>query len=185
MNVIIDTPADFLPYLLIVAIVTTFLFGYVKAIPAYNDKNKELLRAGTIVERFKYGMDYLISDAVGFAIVIAMAIVIPGIVYVSFFGSEPALAGCLVIAFLVSAIGGYGGVAVLHSVIDTFRDRDKIAKLEKKERANHRNHRRGDLPPSTLYSSRIMNIRSPSLRSSVPYSRGSNPYFSSILFNFV
>lgn len=133
MNVIIDTPAEFLPYLLIVAIVTTFIFGYVKAIPAYNDKNKELLRNGSIVEKFKYGMDYLVSDAVGFAVVIAMAIVIPGIVYVAYFGAEPDLAGCLVIAFLVSAIGGYGGVAVLHSIIDTFRDRDKIAKLEKKE----------------------------------------------------
>lgn len=129
MNVIVDTPAEFLPYLLVLAIVTTFVFGYVKAIPAYNDKNKELLRNGTIVEKFKYGLDYLISDAVGFAIVIAMAVIVPGVVYVSFFGAAPALAGCLVIAFLVSAIGGYGGVAVLHSIIDTFRDRDKISKL--------------------------------------------------------
>lgn len=138
MNVIVDTPAEFLPYLLFLAIVTTFIFGYVKAIPAYNDKNKELLRNGTIVEKFKYGMDYLISDAVGFVTVLVFAIIVPGIVYVAYFGTEPDLAGCLVITFIISAIGGYGGVAVLHRIIDSFRDRAKIADLEKKERINQR-----------------------------------------------
>ena len=35
------TPTEFLPVLLVISIVTALFFTYIKAIPAYNDLNKE------------------------------------------------------------------------------------------------------------------------------------------------
>ena len=130
---ILMTPVEFIPVLLGVAFLFTTVFVYVKAIPDYNDMNKEKLRNGTITQKIKYGMDYLISDVTSFVTSIAAAVFVPGAFYVSVLRAEPDLAGCILMAIIISILVGYGGVKVLHIIVDTFRDNAKIKDLETKE----------------------------------------------------
>ena len=127
------TPTEFLPTLLVISIVTALFFTYIKAIPAYNDLNKEQLRAGTITEKIKYGMDYLTGNIVSFVFAIVAAVFVPGVIYTSYLNAEPEIYGCAIIAFMIAAIVGYGGTAVVNVVVDTFRDKAKINKLQGKE----------------------------------------------------
>jgi hypothetical protein len=127
------TPTEFLPILLAVGIVTALVFTYIKAIPAYNDLNKEQLRAGTITEKIKYGMDYLTANIVGFVFAVGAAVIAPGVIYVSYLGAEPEIWGCGLLAFVIAAVLGYGGTAVLSVIVDAFRDKVKISKLQGKE----------------------------------------------------
>ncbi|MBE6524503.1 MAG: hypothetical protein E7Z65_06500 [Thermoplasmata archaeon] len=127
-----QTPTEFVPVLLAIGIVFALIFTYVRAIPAYNDLNKEKLRAGTITEKIKYGMDYMMSDIIGFISAIVLAVVVPGVIYTSYLHAEPDLWGCALIAFVIAMVVGYGGTAVLHKIIDTFRDNAKVKELLKK-----------------------------------------------------
>ena len=127
------TPTEFLPILLAIAVVTALIFTYVKAIPAYNDVNKELMREGTITEKIKYGMDYLTANIVGFVIAVAGAVIVPGVIYTSYLGAEPEIWGCAILSFLIAMIVGYGGTAVFSKIVDAFRDKDKMNKLLGKE----------------------------------------------------
>jgi len=126
------TPTEFLPALLIVGVVTALVFTYIRAVPAYNDMNKEKLRAGTITEKIKYGMDYLISDVISFVGAISLGVVVPGVIYNQYLHADPELAGCLIMTFVVAMIVAYGGVAVIGKVLDAFHDKAKISKLEGK-----------------------------------------------------
>ena len=127
------TPTEFLPALLIVGVLTALVFTYIRAIPAYNDMNKEKLRAGTITEKIKYGMDYLISDVISFVGAIVAGVVVPGVVYNSLLHAEPEIWACGIMCFVVAMIVSYGGVAVLAKILDAFHDKDKMNKLLGKE----------------------------------------------------
>ena len=127
------TPTEFLPYLLIIGIVTALIFTFIKAIPPYNDLNKELLRNGTITEKIKYGMDYLTANIVGFVVAVAAAVIVPGVIYVSYLGAEPDIWGCGVLCFIIAMIVGYGGTAVLTTIVDFLRDKKKLNQLQGKE----------------------------------------------------
>ena len=130
------TPTEFIPVLLAIAVVTALLFTYIKAVPAFDDMNKEKLRAGTITEKIKYGMDYLIANITSFVVAVAAGVFVPGVIYVSGLHTEPELYGCAILAFLIAMIVGYGGTAVLTTLVDTFRDKAKIAELVKDNKQN-------------------------------------------------
>ena len=127
------TPTEFLPYLLIIGIVTALIFTFIKAIPPYNDLNKDLLRNGTITEKIKYGMDYLTANIIGFVGAVAAAVIVPGVIYVSYLGAEPDIWGCGVLCFIIAMIVGYGGTAVLTTIVDFLRDKKKLNQLQGKE----------------------------------------------------
>jgi len=78
-------------------------------------------------------MDYLTANIVGFVFAVGAAVIAPGVIYVSYLGAEPEIWGCGLLAFVIAAVLGYGGTAVLSVIVDAFRDKVKISKLQGKE----------------------------------------------------
>ena len=129
---VLYTPVEYLPVLLGIAIVITLFMTYIKATVSYQDWLKEHLKDGTITTKVAYAMDYLTADIVSVVAVIILAIVIPGAVYEAL-GAPAGFAGCVLIDAFISFVGGWGGVTLLHKVIDSFRNKDKINALLKQE----------------------------------------------------
>lgn len=133
-EMIVYTPVDFLPALLIIGLLVTVFFTVIKAKKAYNDTVKKKLRAGEITEVPAYGMDYLAANIGVIIVGVVGAFVVPGLVY-EILGATPDIAGCGVIAGIWSLVIGIKGVTSFADAIDVFRDSGKISDLEAQAKA--------------------------------------------------
>lgn len=133
-EMLIWTPVEYLPYLLIIGLIVTTFFTCKKAMKYYNDAVKKKLKSGEITEAPDYGTDYLASN-IGVIIVGVMgAFIVPGGVY-EILGATPDLAGCVAIALVWSLVVGVKGVSSFSEAVDLFHDPDKIADLEAQAKA--------------------------------------------------
>lgn len=128
-DLILYTPADYLPYLVLIGLVVTTLFTMVRAKTAYNDTVKAQLRAGIIKEAPGFGLDYMSAYIGTIVLGVVGAFLIPGIVYEAIM-AEPDFAGCIVIAFVWAVLVGIQGATKASEIVDLFRDASKIQALE-------------------------------------------------------
>ena len=133
-EMLIWTPVEFLPVLLIIGLLVTVFFTVIKAKKAYNDTVKAKLRSGEISEVPAYGMDYLAANIGVIIVGVVGAFIVPGAVY-EILGAVPDLAGCAAIALVWSLVVGIKGVKSFSEAVDIFRDSGKISDLEAKAKA--------------------------------------------------
>jgi len=128
-DMILYTPSEFLPALVVIGLVITVLFTVLRAKTAYNDTVKAKLRSGEIKTAPSFGLDYM-SGYVGTIIVgVVGAFVFPGMIYQAI-GATPDYAGCIVIALVWSLVVGIKGAPTASEMVDLFRDSSKIKTLE-------------------------------------------------------
>lgn len=133
-EMLIWTPVEFLPVLLIIGLLVTVFFTVIKAKKAFNDTVKAKLRSGEISEVPAYGMDYLAANIGVIIVGVVGAFIVPGAVY-EILGAVPDLAGCAAIALVWSLVVGIKGVKSFSEAVDIFRDSGKISDLEAKAKA--------------------------------------------------
>ena len=133
-EMLIWTPVEFLPVLLIIGLLVTVFFTVIKAKKAFNDTVKAKLRSGEISEVPAYGMDYLAANISVIIVGVVGAFVVPGAVY-EILGAVPDLAGCAAIALVWSLVVGIKGVKSFSEAVDIFRDSGKIADLKAKAKS--------------------------------------------------
>lgn len=128
-DMILYTPAEYLPALVVIGLVITVLFTVIRAKTAYNDTVKAKLRSGEIKSAPGFGLDYM-SAYVGTIIVgVVGAFVIPGMIY-NAINADASFAGCIVIALVWSILVGIKGATTASEMVDLFRDSSKIKTLE-------------------------------------------------------
>lgn len=134
-EMILYTPTDYLPYLVLIGLIITTVCTITRAKTSYNEVVKAQLRAGTIKEAPGFGLDYM-SAYVGTIIVgVIGAFLFPGMVYEAL-GATCDFAGCVVIALVWSVVVGIKGATSASEVVDLFRDAAKIKKLESDAKNN-------------------------------------------------
>ena len=128
-DMILYTPSEFLPALVVIGLVITVFFTVLRAKKDYNDTVKAKLRSGEIKEAPSFGVDYM-SGYVGTIVVgVVGAFIFPGMIYQAI-GATPDFAGCIVIALVWSLVVGIKGATTASDVVDLFRDSSKIKILE-------------------------------------------------------
>lgn len=128
-ELILYTPADYLPALVLIGLAVTGFFTVLKAKVAYNDATKDALRSGTITSAESYGLDYLATNVGNIIVGVVCTVFIPGAIY-EMLSIEPNAAGCYVIGLVIALIIGIKGVTTFSEVADIFRDSGKISDLE-------------------------------------------------------
>lgn len=128
-DMIVYTPTEYLPALVVIGLIVTTLFTIVRARTAYNNTIKAQLRAGTIKEAPGFGLDYMSAYVGTIVLGVVGAFLFPGMIYEAI-GAEADMAGCIVIALVWSIIVGIKGATKASEVVDLFRDAAKIRALE-------------------------------------------------------
>ncbi len=128
-DMILYTPAEFLPALVVIGLVVTVFFTVLRARTAYNDTVKAKLRSGEIKSAPGFGLDYMAAYVGTIVLGVVGAFVFPGMVYEAI-GATPDYAGCIVIALVWAVVVGIKGATKASEVVDLFRDASKIKSLE-------------------------------------------------------
>lgn len=134
-EMILSTPTDFLPALVVVGLVVTSFLVLVRAKTAYNDNVKAKLRAGEIKDVPSFGLDYIAAYIGTIVLGVVGAFIVPGMIYEAL-NATPDYAGCIVIAIVWSILVGVKGATKASEVIDLFRDNGKISNLVESAKKN-------------------------------------------------
>lgn len=119
---ILNTPAEFAPTLLIVGFVLGLAITLAMSLSAYYEQDKVVARNGG--EKIAYGMSYLSKNAVVTVISGLAAIIVPGYYYATV-AAAPTMDGCLMIGAVAAIVVGLLGEKFATSVLESFRDRSK------------------------------------------------------------
>lgn len=126
-DVIMYTPAEFLPILVVVGLICTMVPTLLKAKASYDDAVKANLRSGGT--GFSFGMDYLTANIAVIVIGVVATVLIGGAVYDAI-GAEAQLSGCVVMGIVAALIIGFGGQELANKAVDIFRNGGKISALK-------------------------------------------------------
>lgn len=129
MDMIVCTPTEYLPALLIVGLVVTSFFVLLRAIVAKQNHDKKLLREGRADEVEEYGLDYMASHVGTIVLGVVAAFLLPGMVYEAL-GATCDYAGAILIGLLAALIVGLGEAKTLGEVVELFRNKAKIKALK-------------------------------------------------------
>ena len=128
-EMILYTPAEFLPILVILGLLIGGIPVLVRAIAQFDDLNKEKLRSGEISKKMAFGLDYLSANIGIIIVAVVGAVIVPGYICDAF-ALEPTESLIITIGFVWSLIVGVCGCKTFTKVVDIFRDTNKIKKLE-------------------------------------------------------
>lgn len=127
-DMILYTPAEYLPALVVIGLIVTVFLVMVRAKTSYNDTVKAKLRSGEIKDAPSFGLDYIAAYIGTIIIGVVGAFVIPGMVYEAI-SATPNYAGCVAIALVWAVVVGISGATKASEVVDLFRDNGKITDL--------------------------------------------------------
>ena len=117
---ILNTPAEFAPTLLVVGLAITL----VMSLGAYYNQDKIVAR--TTGEKIAYGMDYLAKNVSVTVAAGILAIIVPGYYYVTI-GAVPTMDGCLMIGVVTACAVGFLGEKFASAILEGFRDKAKAS----------------------------------------------------------
>lgn len=126
-DVLVCTPAEFVPVLAVVGLVATAIPTLVMAKAAYNNSVKKEMRSGG--DWFAFGIDYLSANIINIVVGTLACVLIGGAVYDAL-GATATYSGCILMGLVSAIIIGFGGQAFLSKLIDLFHDPTKISALK-------------------------------------------------------
>lgn len=121
---ILNTPAEFAPTLLVVGFLIGLAITLVMSLAPYYEQDKVVARSNG--EKIAYGMSYLAKNVIVTVVTGIMAIIVPGYYYVTV-GAVPTMDGCLMIGVVTAAVIGLGGETFANKILESFRDKVKAA----------------------------------------------------------
>lgn len=121
---ILNTPAEFAPTLLVVGFVIGLVITLVMSLGAYYEQNKVIARSTG--EKLAYGMNYLAKNVAVTVAAGILAIVVPGYYYATV-GAVPTMDGCLMIGVVTALVVGFLGEKFASKILEVFRDKAKAS----------------------------------------------------------
>lgn len=126
-DILVCTPAEFVPVLAVVGLVATAIPTMVMAKAAYNNSVKKEMRSGG--DFFAFGIDYLSANIINIVIGILACVLVGGMVYDAL-SATATYSGCVLMGLVCALVIGFGGQAFLSKIIDLFHDPSKISALK-------------------------------------------------------
>lgn len=121
-EMIMWTPAEFGPMLIVMGAVLGLLGAFVKGFLNFSEADKEAARKTGV--RLTYGLNY-VAEHISVAIITAIAtLIVPG-VYFDMTGNTGTFTGYMLIGFATAVIFAWGGDSLCTKVLESFRNRAK------------------------------------------------------------
>ena len=121
---ILNTPAEFAPTLLVVGFLIGLAITLVMSLAAYYEQDKVVARSTG--EKLAYGMNYLAKNVAVTVAAGILAIIVPGYYYVTV-GAVPTMDGCLMIGVVTALVVGFLGEKFATTILEGFRDKAKAS----------------------------------------------------------
>lgn len=123
-SMILNTPAEYAPTLLVVGFLIGLAITLVMSLGAYYNQDKIVAR--TTGEKIAYGMNYLAKNVSVTVAAGILAIIVPGYYYVTI-GAVPTMDGCLMIGVVTACAVGFLGEKFANAILEGFRDKAKAS----------------------------------------------------------
>lgn len=125
VNYILGVPAEFVPMIMVIALVVGMVGTFAMSLPGYYAQDKAVARSGG--EKISYGISYLAANILTVVACVILSLLVTGW-YIDASGVTATSGLCCAFAVVISAIVGFGGSSYISlPFVESLRDKAKAA----------------------------------------------------------